>query len=66
MDRRPSCLAHRRRSPWFTCKAFTATGWDKLDWLLLLLLCAAPAAGIVLAWAVYGFRRLRRKRELRL
>lgn len=37
----------------------TATGWDNLGWGLLLLLCAAPAAGYGLAWAVYGAQRLR-------
>lgn len=44
---------------WFTMGLFTATGWDNLGWGLLLLLCAAPAAGYALAWAVYGAQRLR-------
>ena len=44
---------------WFTMGLFTATGWDNLGWGLLLLLCAAPAAGCALAWAVYGAQRLR-------
>ena len=35
-----------------------ATGWDALGWVILLLGCAAPAVGCVLAWAVYGFHRL--------
>lgn len=44
---------------WFTLGFFNATGWDNLGWGLLLLLCAAPAAGYALAWAVYGVQRLR-------
>ncbi len=39
---------------WFTVGFFNATGWDNLGWGILLLLCAAPAAGYGLAWAVYG------------
>ena len=35
--------------------SFTADGWDRLGWLLLLALCAAPAAGVILGWIVYGF-----------
>lgn len=42
----------------FTMGYFTATGWDTLGWGILLLLCAAPAAGYALAWAVYGVQRL--------
>jgi len=48
---------------WFTYGACTATGWDSVGWLILLLLCAAPAAGIVLAWAAYGLHRLYRQRR---
>ena len=33
---------------------FNASGWDGLGWLVLLLLCIAPAAGFLLAWAAYG------------
>ncbi len=46
---------------WSACGAFTAIGWDRLDWLLLLLLCTAPAAGIAPAWVVYGIDRLRNR-----
>ncbi len=49
---------------WFAYGAFTDPGWDGLGCLILLLLCAAPAAGIALAWAVYGIDRLRKRREL--
>ena len=35
----------------------TASGWDTLGWLILLLLTAAPAAGCALAWAVWGLGR---------
>ena len=34
-----------------------AEGWDGLGWALLLALTFAPAAGIALAWAVYGAQR---------
>ncbi len=50
---------------WFVYGSFTDSGWDVLGWLLLLLLCAAPAAGIALAWTVYGIDRLRKRGELR-
>lgn len=36
----------------------TAAGWDALGWGILLAGCAAPAAGCLLAWAVYGFSPL--------
>ncbi len=48
---------------WCTYESFTATGWDNVGWLLLLLLCAAPAAGCTLAWAVYGIDRLRKRKS---
>lgn len=32
----------------------SAEGLDGLGWILLLFLCAAPAAGYGLAWVVYG------------
>ncbi len=51
---------------WFAYGSFTDGGWDGLGCLILLLLCAAPAAGIALAWAVYGFGRLRQRRDARL
>lgn len=38
----------------------TATGWDIIWWGLMLVLCAAPAAGCILAWGAYGVQRLRR------
>jgi len=50
---------------WSTYGVFTAIGWDTLGYGILLLLCAAPAAGFVLAWAVYGFGKLHRKRGVR-
>ncbi len=50
---------------WSAFAAFTVIGWEGLGWLILLLLCAAPAAGIALAWAVYGIDRLRKRGELR-
>lgn len=50
---------------WFTYGCFTTIGWDVLGWLILLLLCAAPAVGIALAWAAYGIGRFRKRRELR-
>lgn len=34
----------------------TSTGWDAWGWSILLLLCAAPAVGCALAWAVYGIQ----------
>ena len=43
---------------WFTMGFFTASGWDTLLWGILLMLCAAPAVGYGLAWAVYGVQRL--------
>ena len=43
---------------WSTLGFFNAADWDGLGWGLLLLLCAAPAAGCALAWAVYGVQRL--------
>ena len=43
---------------WSTLGFFNAADWDVLGWGLLLLLCAAPAAGCALAWAVYGVQRL--------
>ena len=42
----------------FTAGLFSASGWDGLGWAVLLCLCAAPAAGYTLAWAVYGVQRL--------
>ncbi len=49
---------------WFAYGAFTDPGWDGLGCLILLLLCAAPAVGIALAWAVYGIWRFRQKRNV--
>lgn len=46
---------------WFAYGSFTDPGWDGLGCLIMLLLCAAPAAGIALAWAVYGLQRLRNR-----
>lgn len=43
----------------------TAIGWDTLLWVLLLWGSIAPAAGCVLAWAVYGCWRLYRKGDIR-
>ncbi len=48
---------------WSAYGFFTATGWDNLGYAILLLLCAAPAVGIALAWAVYGIDRLRKRRS---
>ncbi len=48
---------------WSAFAAFTVTGWEGLGWLILLHLCIAPAAGIALAWAVYGIDRLRKRRS---
>lgn len=48
----------------FTYGFFTATGWDVLGWGILLLLCIAPAAGCVLAWAAYGLSRLYQKKNI--
>lgn len=45
---------------WFSVGIFTSTGWDGLGWAFLLLLCIAPAAGLVLAWIVYGIGALRK------
>ncbi len=44
---------------------FTATGWDNLGYALLLFWSIAPAAGCVLAWAVYGFRQLYKRGDIR-
>ena len=49
----------------FTYGFFTATGWDTLGWGILLLLSIAPAAGCVLAWAVYGFHQLYKRGDIR-
>ncbi len=48
---------------WSAYAAFTSPFWDGLGYAILLLLCAAPAAGIALAWAVYGIDRLRKRRS---
>ncbi len=42
----------------FLCALVNAEGLDGLGWILLLLLCIAPAVGCALAWAVYGVQRL--------
>ena len=39
--------------------------WYMLAWILFLFWCAAPAAGCVLAWAVYGCWRFYRKGDIR-
>jgi len=49
----------------FTYGLFTTTGWDNLGYVIFLALSAAPAAGFVLAWAVYGFWTMYRKRDIR-
>lgn len=67
------CRGVRRRWPAFLPPAlviaaalvcalgfFTATGWDALGWLMLLLGCIAPAAGCALAWMAYGVQALRK------
>jgi len=43
----------------------TTTGWDNLGFAVFLALSAAPTAGSVLAWAVYGIDRLRKRRDHR-
>jgi len=50
---------------WFVYGFFTATGHDSLGWGILMVLSIAPAVGCVLAWAVYGFGKLRRKGGVR-
>ena len=40
---------------------YTSSGWDFLGWGVLLLGCAAPAAGCILGWSVYGMQRLWRR-----
>ena len=42
----------------FAAASFITIGWDSLGWGFLLCLCAAPAAGYGLAWAVFGVQRL--------
>ena len=38
---------------WSAYGYFTSTGWDTLGYGILLFLCAAPAIGCILAWAIY-------------
>lgn len=40
----------------FLCALVNAEGLDGLGWILLLMLCIAPAVGCALAWAVYGIQ----------
>ncbi len=49
---------------WSTYGFFTSIGWDTLGYGVIMLLCAAPAAGCALAWGVYGVQRLRQKRNV--
>ena len=37
----------------FTVGAIKSSGWEILLWLLLLFLCAAPAIGFIIAFAIY-------------
>ncbi len=34
-----------------------ASGWDTLGWMILLILCAAPAAGCIIALLPYWLRK---------
>lgn len=47
----------------FAASAVCTPGWDALGWYFLMMYTAAPAAGCVLAWAVYGLARLERRRR---
>ena len=40
-----------------------SAGWAVLGWVLFLYWCAAPAAGCILAWVVWGTGKLGRRRE---
>lgn len=40
------------------------TGWDALGWAIFLALSITPAAGFVLAWAVFGFWNLQQKSDI--
>lgn len=40
----------------FAAAMANSTDWDGLGWVLLLLLCFAPAVGYAAAWAVYAVR----------
>lgn len=42
----------------FLCALVNTEGLAGLGWILLLMLCIAPAVGYALAWAVYGVQRL--------
>lgn len=46
---------------YFTGGWLTFTPWDNLGYLILLLLCIAPAAGCILAWVVHGCQKLIKK-----
>lgn len=46
---------------WFAYGFFTAAGWDTLGWGILLILSIAPAAGCLLARAVYSLSKLRKR-----
>ena len=40
-----------------------SAGWAVLGWVLFLYWCAAPAAGCILAWIVWGVGKLGRGRD---
>lgn len=44
---------------------YTAKGWDALGWGILLLGCAAPAVGSLLAWIAWGLGRRGKKDSVR-
>ena len=50
---------------WSAYSWLTSTGWDGLGWAILFWLSIAPAAGCILAWAVYGFHQLYKRGDIR-